>query len=71
MSQANVEIAERAIEAFNTRDRDVYDQLFTPDFEMLPALATSVESGAVPGTRRLESVSDGARRHLGGDADNR
>jgi uncharacterized protein len=43
MSQENVEIVERAMEAFNRRDLDAYDDLFTPDFEWLPALPSNVE----------------------------
>jgi ketosteroid isomerase-like protein len=38
MSQENVELAERAMAAFNRRDLDIYDDLFTQDFEWLPAL---------------------------------
>src|SRR5271165_2921451 len=43
MSQENVEIAERAMDAFNRRDLDAYDDLFTQDFEWFPALPSTVE----------------------------
>ncbi len=39
MSQENVEIAKRALDAFNRRDLlDAYDDFYTPDFEWFPAI---------------------------------
>jgi Ketosteroid isomerase-related protein len=38
MSQENVEIARRAIEAFNRIDVDVFTALTTPDFEWSPSM---------------------------------
>jgi ketosteroid isomerase-like protein len=38
MSQENVEIVRRAIEAFNRRDFDGYDELSTPDSEWVTSM---------------------------------
>ena len=45
MSRANVEIAKRAMDAFNRRDSDSYDDLVTEDFEWPPGLGAAVEGG--------------------------
>jgi ketosteroid isomerase-like protein len=37
MSQANVEIARRVIDAFDRSDLSSYDELFVPDLEWFPA----------------------------------
>ena len=50
MSQANVEIAKRALDAFNRRDLDThYDELFTPDSEWFPALVGAVDGDSFRG----------------------
>jgi ketosteroid isomerase-like protein len=56
MSQQNVEIVKRAMDAFNRRDLTVYDDLYTADYEWFPALM-----GAVDGTS-FRGV-DGVRRY--------
>jgi len=38
MSQENVEIVQRSIDAHNRRDLDAYVALTTPDYELLPAM---------------------------------
>jgi ketosteroid isomerase-like protein len=38
VSQANVEVIERSIDAVNRRDADLFAELITPDFELLPAM---------------------------------
>ncbi len=38
MSQENVEIAKRTVDAYNRRDLDRYHELFTPDLEWVAAL---------------------------------
>jgi ketosteroid isomerase-like protein len=63
MSAENVEIVRRAMEAWNRRDRDYFDELFTPDFEWFPPLSGAVEgrssyTGREGGVRYREDVSD-------------
>jgi len=43
MSQENVELARRTIDAFNRRDREIYDEPLTPDFEWLPGTTAALE----------------------------
>ena len=38
MSQENVEIVKRTIDAFNRRDLDTYDEFFTPDSEWVTSM---------------------------------
>jgi ketosteroid isomerase-like protein len=45
MSQAHVEAAKRAIDAFNRRDVERFFTLAASDFEWFPAMAGTVESG--------------------------
>lgn len=54
MSQQNVEIAKRSIDAFNRRDIDAYDDLYTPDFEWLPAFPGTVEGDGYVGREGIE-----------------
>jgi ketosteroid isomerase-like protein len=56
MSQKNVEIAKRGIEAFNQRDLDVYDDLCTPDFEFLPAAPGVFEGEGAVAYRGREGI---------------
>ena len=46
MSQENVEVAKRAIDAYNRRDVDDFAELTTPDFEFFPAMDRLVEGGS-------------------------
>jgi len=55
MSQENVEIAKRAVDAVNTRDLDGYDEFATPDFEWFPAMRGAVEGGHYRGRAGMET----------------
>jgi ketosteroid isomerase-like protein len=52
--ETNVEVAKRAMTAFGQRDLDSYEELFTPDFEWLPALPTTIESEGYHGRAGVE-----------------
>jgi ketosteroid isomerase-like protein len=54
MSRENVEIAERAMDAFNRRDLNAYNDLFTQDFEWFPALPSTVEGDGYLGSEGIE-----------------
>jgi ketosteroid isomerase-like protein len=49
MSQADIEAAKRAIDAFNRRDVEGFFALATADFEWFPAMAGTVESSGYRG----------------------
>jgi len=66
MSQRNVEIAKRNVEAFNRLDVDGFVESATPDFEWFPVGATALDAAASWGARALKSTSR-ASGHLGGD----
>jgi ketosteroid isomerase-like protein len=53
MSQANVEIVKRVIDAVNRRDLDAYDDLVTPDFEWF--VPRTVEGDGYLGREGTES----------------
>jgi ketosteroid isomerase-like protein len=55
VSQQNVDIAKRAIDAFNRRDADLLADLTTPDFEWFPALPGTVEGGGYRGREGIET----------------
>lgn len=55
MSQENVEIATRGIDAFNRRDVDYIVELATPDFEWFPALPGTVEGSGYRGREGIET----------------
>src|SRR5208282_1528858 len=54
MSQQNVAIVKRAMDAFNRRDLDDFDEIYTPDYEWLPALAGTVEHDSFRGREGIE-----------------
>ena len=54
MSQENVEMLKRAIDAFNRRDIDSLMALATPDFEWFGALLGKVEGGSYHGREGIE-----------------
>ena len=62
MSQANMEIAKRGLDAFNRRDLDGVDKLANPDYEFFPALVGTVDGDSYQGReglqRYFEMVSD-------------
>ena len=55
MSQANVEVVKRGIDAFNRRDVDAFAEVTTVDFEMFPALARIVEGGSYRGREGIDT----------------
>ena len=55
MSQQNVEIVKRGIDAFNRRDVNVLADLTTTDFEWFPALPGTVEGGGYRGREGIET----------------
>jgi ketosteroid isomerase-like protein len=54
VSLENVEIAKRAMDAFNIRDLDAFTASMTPDFEWFPALERGFDGG---GYRGFEGVA--------------
>jgi len=73
MSQQNVEIAKRGIDAFNHRNVDLLAMLVTPDFAWFPALPGIVEGDGYRGREGIETYFDeisntwGELRVLGGE----
>lgn len=55
MSQANVELAKRVIDAFNRRDVERFFALATSDFEWFPAMAGGVVGAGYRGREGIES----------------
>ena len=55
MSQANVEIAKRVIDAFNRRDVDAIFECVNPDVEWLPAMPVTFGGGPLRGREGIES----------------
>jgi ketosteroid isomerase-like protein len=56
MSQENVEIAKRALDAFNRRDLHAFMEIATPDIELFPAMAGAVDGGSVRGHEGIETL---------------
>jgi ketosteroid isomerase-like protein len=59
VSEQNVELVKWAIDAFNRRDRqgpDVYNALYTPDFEWSPSLPHALERDSYQGLEGVETV---------------
>jgi len=55
MPQDKVDVARRAIDAFNRRDTDdLFAELVTPDFEWWPAVAGAYEGGCYQGREGVE-----------------
>ena len=54
MSQENVEIAKRGLDAFNRRDLDAYDDLITLDFEWFPPFPGTLEGESYRGREGVE-----------------
>jgi ketosteroid isomerase-like protein len=55
MSQEDVEMAKRSMDALNRRTLDAYDDVFTQDFEWFPALPSTVEGGGYLGRGGVET----------------
>jgi ketosteroid isomerase-like protein len=58
VSQENVEICKRAVDAFNRRDLHSYDEIYTVDFEWFPAMPMAVEREAFQGRNGIERYFD-------------
>jgi ketosteroid isomerase-like protein len=61
MSRQNVELVKQALDAFNGRDLDVYDDLYTSDFAGFPSMAGIVEGGGYAGREGFETFLLGLR----------
>jgi len=61
MSQENVEIAKRLMDAYNRRDVDAYVDCATPDFELVPVFVGAVEGGSYQGREGIERVFEATR----------
>lgn len=61
MSQENVEIAKRVMDAYNRRDVDAYVDCATPDFELVPVFVGAVEGGSYQGREGIERVFEATR----------
>jgi ketosteroid isomerase-like protein len=57
MSQQNVEIVKHAIEDFNRRDFDPFDDHFTPDFEWITRMA-EIEGEIIRGREGVEKYAE-------------
>ena len=55
MSQENVEIAKRVIDAFNQRDVDAIFECVNPDIEWFPAMPVTFGGGALQGREGIEA----------------
>jgi len=55
VSQDNVKLAKRVIDAFNGRDADAIFECVTPDIEWFPAVPVSFGGGALRGREGIES----------------
>ena len=56
MSQENVAIAKRLMDAYNRRDVDAYVECATADFELFPVFVGAVEGGSYRGREGIERV---------------
>ncbi len=55
MSQENVEIARRVVDAYNRRDVDtLFAELATPDFEWYPSIVRALDGGGYRGRDGVE-----------------
>jgi hypothetical protein len=50
-----MESVKRSIDAYNRRDLDGDDELFTPDFELLPGMAGTIEDGNFSGRKGADA----------------
>jgi ketosteroid isomerase-like protein len=55
MSQQNVEIAKRGLDAFNRRDGGAFATLMTADVELFPSMHGSVEGGGYRGREGFDA----------------
>jgi ketosteroid isomerase-like protein len=55
VSHRNMEIAERALDAFNQRDFDALAELTTQDFEFFPGMVGALDGSSFRGREELEA----------------
>ena len=55
VSRGNMEIAERALDAFSQRDFDALAELTTPDFEFSPGIVGAVDGSSFRGREEFEA----------------
>ena len=56
MSEANVEIAKRALDALNRRDVDAFMECVTSDIEFTAAMSGTVAGGSLRGREGIEAL---------------
>jgi len=54
MSQQNIELARRGVDALNRRDLDAFAELCTADVEWFPSMAGTIEGGGYKGREGME-----------------
>src|ERR1700680_2905423 len=54
MSQENVEIVKRGLDVFSRRDLDVFDEIASPDLELVAAMSGIVEAWVYRGREGIE-----------------
>src|ERR1700730_13784680 len=60
MTQENVEVVKRGIDAFNRRDVETLAEITTEDYEWFPAFAGIVEGGSYSGREGIEAYFQAA-----------
>jgi ketosteroid isomerase-like protein len=55
VSKEIVEVAKRSIDAYNRRDLCAYDEIWTPDYQSLPAMAGALDSKSFEGRSGIEA----------------
>jgi ketosteroid isomerase-like protein len=64
MPQDKVELAKRAVDAYNRRDVDtLFAELATPDFEWFPAVTRAFEGGGYRGREGVEKFAADTREN--------
>ena len=64
MSRDKVDVAKRAVDAYNRRDVDTFfAELATPDFEWFPALTRALEGGGYRGREGVERFAADTREN--------
>jgi ketosteroid isomerase-like protein len=54
VSEENVAVAKRAVDAYNRRDLTTYEEIWTSDFELFPAVPGAFGGGSYEGREGLE-----------------
>jgi ketosteroid isomerase-like protein len=61
MSQENVEVVKRVLDAFNRRDVDAFAALTTPDFKWFPTVGGMVDRSSFRGREGIEQYFEDLR----------